>query len=342
MKKVFIIILIILLILVGIIITKVMIDKPKETSIDSVDKIKEENLSISKTNEISEYIPKNIKEIILTNNMSDSTNPTIYKINEKNKMEEFINLFFDTIWEEKDKTQISNFDGAYWEIKLIGDFECIFKMQGVGGINSGAGIVCIQTKDIKKTYHISEKIYQEILTFTEQKYYLHKSDLELPTQEKCYKAQEKALSGLSEEKKQDIQKNIRDIHSRLENELLDAVRLVNDKNSPYWEDFTRSGGVTDPFTGTKVDNGGRFLYVLEKLEKIKNEIKDKETKKDLQNTYDTLKEGMNEHNLEKCFEAHEILHDYDYWIINTPVHLELSPADWGGVHTFFGKSSLIK
>ena len=68
MKKVFIIKLIILLVLVGIIITKVMIDKPKETSIDSVDKIKEENLSISKTNEISEYIPKNIKEIILTNN----------------------------------------------------------------------------------------------------------------------------------------------------------------------------------------------------------------------------------------------------------------------------------
>lgn len=132
MKKVFIIILIILLILVGIIITKVMIDKPKETSIDSADEIKEENLSISKTNEISEYIPKNIKEIILTNNMSDSTNPTIYKINEKNKMEEFINLFFETNWDEKDKNQMSsNFDGALYQIEIIGDTKTVLNMQGI-------------------------------------------------------------------------------------------------------------------------------------------------------------------------------------------------------------------
>ncbi len=342
MKKVFIIILIILLILVGIIITKVMIDKPKETSIDSVDKIKEENLSISKTNEISEYIPKNIKEIILTNNMSDSTNPTIYKINEKNKMEEFISLFFDTTWEEKDKTQISNFDGAYWEIKIIGDFECILKMQGTGGINCSEGVVCIQTKDIKKTYHIARKVYENILTFTEERYYLHKSDLELPNQENCYKAQEKALTELSKEEKQNIQKNIRNIHSNLEYELLDAVSLIKDKNSPYWEDFTSYETFTDPFTGTKIDNGGRFLYVLDELEKIKNIVKDKETKTDLQKAYDTLKEGMEEHNLKKCFEMHEILHDYDYWIINTPVHLEFSPADWGGVHTFFAKANILK
>ncbi len=342
MKKVFIIILIILLALVGVIITKAIIDRTKEISINSVGEIKEENLSISKTNEISEYIPKNIKEIILTNNMSDEKNPTIYTINEKNKMEEFINLFFDTTWEEKDKTQISNFDAAYWEIRVVGDFECILKMQGIGGLEGSSGIICIQTKDIKKTYHIARKVYENIVTFTEERYYLHKSDLKLPMQEKCNKAQEKALLELSKEEKQNIQKNIREIHSYLEHELLDGVRLIKDRNSPYWEEFTSYGTFTDPFTRTKVDNGGRFLYILDELEKIKDEVKDKETKTDIQKAYDTLKEGMNEHNLRKCFEAHEILHDYDYWIINTPVHLEFSPADWGGVDTFFGKPSILE
>ena len=44
MKKVFIIILIILLALVGVIITKAIIDRTKEISINSVGEIKEENL----------------------------------------------------------------------------------------------------------------------------------------------------------------------------------------------------------------------------------------------------------------------------------------------------------
>lgn len=178
--------------------------------------------------------------------------------------------------------------------------------------------------------------------FTVEKYYLHDSNLELPTQNECYEAQQKVLNDLKEEEREYIQKEIRGIHYSLEYELVGAVILIKDRNSPYWADFTSYGVFTDPYTGIMVDNGGRFLYVLDELAKIKDIPKNEQAKNDLNNAYKTLKEGMDEHNLGKCFEAHQILHDYDYWIINTPVHLDVKPVDWGGVTTYFGKENIIE
>ena len=71
-------------------------------------------------------------------------------------------------------------------------------------------------------------------------------------------------------------------------------------------------------------------------------MKEQDAKDDLKKALDTLKEGMDEHNLKKCFEAHKAIHDYDYFVINTPVHLENPPADWGGITTYFGKASIIE
>ena len=131
----------------------------------------------------------------------------------------------------------------------------------------------------------------------------------MPTQEKCYAAQRKVLNGLEDNEKKNIQERIRNIHHVLERNLLDSVRLIKDSNSPYWEDFTSYETFTDPFTGTKVDNGGRFLYVLDELAKIKDISTEEKTREDLQKAYNILKEGMDEHNLKKCFEAHKIIHD---------------------------------
>lgn len=181
-----------------------------------------------------------------------------------------------------------------------------------------------------------------VLEPTEKKYYLHESDFELPSQELCYKVQEKALSGLTEEEKNKVQSTIRNIHLNIEWQLQDAVRLIKDANSPYWEDFTSYGVFTDPYTGIKVDHGGRFLYTYDTMKEIANILKDEETKKDINSMLNILKEGMESHDIEKCFKAHEIIHDYDYWVINTPVHLETAPADWGGVTTYFNTVSIMK
>lgn len=294
--------------------------------------------NISKTNEISKYIPRFIKNIIILNNLSDKNNPTTINIEEVDKIEEFMNLIFTTKWEEMNENQISNFDGAFYQITLIGDTEIILNMQGYGGYNATYGIVKIEDR----YYYIDKSIYQEMTNFATEKYYLHDSNLELPTQQKCYDAQEKVFNELTEEEKKNLQENIRLIHNELEYQLLDSVRLIKDSNSPYWEDFTNYGVFTDPFTGTNVENGGRFLYVLDELAEIKDIPKNKQAINDLQNAYNILKDGMDKHNLSKCFEVHKIIHDYDYWIINTPVYLETEPVEWGGIHTYFGKNSIIK
>ena len=178
--------------------------------------------------------------------------------------------------------------------------------------------------------------------FTNETYYLHKSDIKLPDQETCNKAQEQALTNLTDAEVEQIKELLREAHLKLEYELIDAVRLIKDPTSPYWEDFTTEGIFTDPFNGIKVDNGGRFLDVLNQMEEIIQIEKEAETKKDLELMCNILKEGMEEHNLNKCFESHEILHDYDYFVFNTPVHLEVEPADWEGVETYFGRVSIMQ
>ncbi len=349
MKKFYIIILLILITILLIILglylgnmfaNKIDVDMSK-VEIDNTEPTNEVYNPI-KTNEISEYIPKNIKEITLINNMSDLTNPTTYHLTEIEQMEKFINLFAKTHWNERQDAKYDTFDDALWEIHIIGEFECLLKMQGIGGINSQSGVVQIEARDDIKDYYISREMYMEILAFTNEKYYLHDSNLEVPSQEKCYAAQTQVLDELTENEKENLQENIRYIHIKLERELLDGVRLIKDKNSPYWEDFTSYEVFTDPFTGTKIDNGGRFLYVLDELVKIKDVSKNEKAKQDLQKAYNILKEGMDEHSLKKCFEAHKIIHDYDYFIINTPVHLDFPPPDWEGVTNYFGLASILE
>lgn len=348
MKKKYIIILSlvisILLIVGGFYLCKIL---AKENSIDvskdEVDHVEiNKSYNIAKTNAISQYIPKNITEVNLINYMSDKDNPTTYIISEISEIERFMNLLLKQNWQEVDKSERANMEGYFWKISIKGDTEFLMEAKGIGGLNSNYGILSTKINNEEKVYFIDKNAYLEILTFTNEKYYLHESDLELPSQDKCYTAQKVALEGLTKEEKENIQINIRYIHDKLERELLDGVRLIKDPNSPYWEDFTSYGVFTDPFTGTKVDNGGRFLYVLDELDKIKDISKNEDVRDDLQKAYDLLKEGMTEHNLKKCFESHKIIHDYDYWIINTPVHLKYESAGWEGTTTFFGKTSIIK
>lgn len=48
------------------------------------------------------------------------------------KIEEFMNLIFKTPWDEMNENQISsNFDGAFYQITIIGDTKFILNMQGV-------------------------------------------------------------------------------------------------------------------------------------------------------------------------------------------------------------------
>ena len=251
-------------------------------------------INIEQENEISSYIPNNIKEIICVNYMSDENNPTTYKITDIEKMKEFIDLFFETSWEEDSEFVETSHVDAFWKIEIIGEYTSELKMRGL--IGNEQALVQLKNDDIEKNYKISRKVYMDILAYTNETYYLHKSNIALPEQEACNKAQEQALTDLENAEIKQIKELLREAHLKLEYELIDAVRLIKDPTSPYWEDFTTEGIFTDPFNGIKVDNGGRFLDVLNQMEKIIQIEKDSETKKDLELMYNLLKEGLEEHN----------------------------------------------
>ena len=191
--------------------------------------------------------------------------------------------------------------------------------------------------NIEDTYYsINSNAYNEMIDYGNKKYYLHKSDLPKPSKEECLQAQKNALKNLNDNDKQRIKERIGNIHSIIESNLVGGVSLLKNSTSPYWELSTTFGIFTDPFTGVKIEKGGNFLYVLNELEKIKDISNDAKTRNDLNKAYNLLKDGIDNHNLDNCFESHKIIHDYDYWAINYPVSLKIEPVDWGGVYTYFG------
>lgn len=120
------------------------------------------------------------------------------------------------------------------------------------------------------------------------------------------------------------------LHSKIEHTLLNNIEILKDRNNDYWGNFIN----LDP-------DVGEFTAILMKMKEITNYIKDEETKNDLVNAYKIWEDGMNNHDIGKLFEVHEIIHDYDYWIINTPLELAYPPADWSGINIYFGKANIM-
>lgn len=315
---------------------------------------KQKVLNITQTEyEVSKYFPKNINKIILTNYLSSETEPTTYVIENYDKMKEFTKLFFTTNWtedttnyneewlESEDAKKFFN-RKPEWEINFIGDTKTNFKMMNLSLENFAT--VVADNGTINKTYLISEKTYREILAFTNTKYYLHKSDIEIPERNKRYIAQTKAFEELEDEKKEYIKERFRYLHLNLERMLVGSSITLKDKNSPYWEPSTKKGTYQDPSgTGSSWESNGGYSKILEDIQNYANELKNETVKNDLKKACNLLKEGIDNHNLAKFFEAHEIVHDYDYWVFSIePSFVTFEPVDWEGTHIYFGKTEVIE
>lgn len=174
-------------------------------------------------------------------------------------------------------------------------------------------------------------------------YYLHRSDLKIPERNFRYIAQTKALKGLTDERKEYIKENFRYTHLKIERKLIAGVNVLKDKNSPYWESYTKAGSYQAPDgSDTYWESDGGFSKVLEEVQSYMNELQNEIAKNDLQRVCNLLREGIEERDLSKFFEAHEIIHDYDYWIFSVePSFVTFPPEDWEGTHIYFGKSALI-
>ena len=91
------------------------------------------------------------------------------------------------------------------------------------------------------------------------------------------------------------------------------------------------------------ESDSNFSKILENVQSYISELQNESVKNDLEKACKLLKDGINSRDIGKFFEAHEIIHDYDYWIFSVePSFVTFPPADWEGTRTYFGKSKLIE
>lgn len=204
--------------------------------------------------------------------------------------------------------------------------------------------IFLEILDKKSTKQIGDTNSQEQTATPEESkensnniHYLHKSDLQLPDKKGHFSAQYVALRGLDEETQKKVQEEIRFLHQDIESLLVDGCKILKDKNSKYWEAYQTVGSFENVYYEKAI-----LPSILEKINLIKETIQSKGIKTDMQKAYELWSEGINNRDIGKFYEAHEIIHDTDYWVINCPPTFEsYPPADWAGAKTYFGKTSLL-
>ena len=192
----------------------------------------------------------------------------------------------------------------------------------------------------EKSYNINTNMYSDLLNILQQVYYLHDSDLELPSEEKCVKKKKKALSGLSQNKKKEINTKLRNAHTTMEFLLMDGTKNLKQSNSIYWNLYNEAEIITEQTgEGLEFSKDSCFRAVANNITDIANIIKNEETKEIFNSIYEKLNKAMENKDIAELFELHKQIHDLDYWVINYPVYFDSAPApDWEGIETYFGAS----
>lgn len=340
----------IILILIVLLIITIFAKKEKTYTSNNLIQV-DNNISIDYAIEISnelqsskikEYLPENIEEIIINNYLTTNPEPITKNYTDKEQIYKFIKLTNNTYWtEEQENDRTDNRETK--DIVIKGNnSETILKLYAVSDTE---GYVGIEKESNEKIYRISKIIFQEISSFNEEKFYLHKSELETPSEDKCIEAQKKVFEGLTDKEIKEVKEKITNAHTTLEYLLLDAVRLLKEPTSPYWNIYITGEAMAD-FSSGEIFSFGEtycFNYTLTTVQEAMKLIKNDTALNDLEEYCNKMTEGINNHDLSKCFEAHEILHDYDVWIIAYPKEdLKVAPPDWNGLKTYFGKTSMFE
>lgn len=170
----------------------------------------------------------------------------------------------------------------------------------------------------------------------EELYWLHKSEMKPPEKSACLRAQKQALKGLKEAQLETVWDTVREEHVRIEYCLMDRVKSLKSPDAPYWEFLEHTGTIAIP--GEEVVwNEWDKDTIKANLNKAGNLIEDSGVKSDFRRMRETLDDAVGRHNLRGLFSYHEMIHDYDCWVVNYPAHYPEAPApDWGGIGVYFG------
>lgn len=298
---------------------------------------------MSNKGSLNNDISSGINKITAINYNSNIEKPTTYIVIEPEKIGKILKLFANANWKNCKyakgtagiKTiELTDKNHCSWYIKMEGNKDAEFFMYGIP-------VVKVKINGQEEVYEIDEMEYKEILSEFDTRYYLHKSNVEKPQKNQILELRNKIFKDLTNEEIAEIKDTIRLTHTGMELQLLDSVNIIKDANSPYWNQSNYGGIYKDPLTGVETESTIFFNMKLQKLERVKDIIKNEEIKKEFEDIIELLKNAMDNHDLEGCFKVHEFIHDYDYYAINYPAYFPTyPPPDWEGINVYFGHLKL--
>lgn len=314
------------------------IDEVREPIVEEIKRFYvnvKEQLKGTKANEIAELFSGEVSKIVATNYVT--TTPKEYVIEDEEKVAAFTKLLTTTGW----GTPKNEFEANTGHVNYRFEFKVNDKTVTTLNICSyfpglfGVAEIIYNGKSL--VYNISERTYFDILAFTTQKYYLHKSDLEQPEKSQCLEWQRKAINGMTQAEKEEFGETFQRLHFHIEDFLLGNVSILKEPDSVYWKrhELERDEVFEDPITGTLgIDN--TYHIMLDNFQILITLAKDAE----LQKSIITLKEdyirAFELHDIGSIFAVHEVIHDYDYYVVNYPIVLSTEPPDWQGIDDYFG------
>lgn len=272
-------------------------------------------------------IPVKIKITKFKENSIDTASPYICYISDTNQLKNFTDKI-NSLTFEHSKAQPDTSSQIY-KIEFSSDNRnttlTIFDNN----------ILTLENNSGTTVYSFSNTTFTELKNLLDVKYYLHSSELKKPNDEEIKKAQVSLLSDLNDNELAMLRNNIHNIHSSLEFHLVNRIDVLKDANNIYWEADSSSGVFIQP-NGEKIQKSGFWEYrdQLKELNELK--LNDK-LHAILDSALTKIQNGIDNHDLSECFEAHKIIHDLDYWVVNYPVgSFYIAPVDWGGLNCYYG------
>ena len=187
----------------------------------------------------------------------------------------------------------------------------------------------------------SDKL-QETTSQTEIKYFseggAHPYNNNLSADTKlCISARDKLFEGLCSEDIVKVSEQIRKAHWWIEFRLIGAYSWEHDSlewnNIDHTFDTYTSYGITVKLA--HLDYTG--IECIESLKAIKEIVNNNYFSIDIDRAAGAMQDAIDNHDMQKLYEFHQIMHDLDYWLINYPLEtFKSAPADWHGVYVYFG------
>ncbi len=293
-----------------------------------------ELLSGTKADKISVLFDEDVHCIIDTSHISESNKK--YVISDSEKVEGFVKLLAETSWgvaknpEELTLSSYRSFDFQNSKGESLVTLHLCNNQWG------NYAFVALTTKDTTNYYTIEDRIYTEIMAFSNRKFYLHNSKLDLPTKEFCVARFNEVSSQLDEESLNEIGELLRETHYEMEKFLMQNVSVLKEYDSIYWDYVLSGEAFIDPISQSEKQFFVNDVVVCN-LSRLCKLLLDENSLNAVNKALELWENGLLNHDLEGLFAAHEYIHDYDYFLYNYPTNYVYDEdADYQGTDDYFG------